>query len=316
MAESFQSSKRIGIAELRLKDNGSLEFGYKSALARDSELTGESCMYGCYRLHFLRCRSEGTEKKEYICLVMATSKLLHKMHVLLAVATLCVSGSIRAQVLPVLNSFSGRTFEGTVDVSWPVLFDGCTFRTDGVVLNHSYGAVFRNCTFECPGGELFIAGSGDGIILADCEVKGCESFSICKEYSPAHRNYITGVLVNGEECSVLDEQSNIVDIDGLELAESARGVSDGPVIMLMSCDRKVIERGDSAYFRLRGLDDGMFVGWQCSVDGLRMTVDKDGLGCMVYADNVKKECVAVISAYTEYGLEAAFGITLVPQSIK
>lgn len=247
---------------------------------------------------------------------MVMSKRLHRLSVLCAVMLIAAVSGARAQVLPVLNSIKGRTFEGTVDVSWPVLFDGCTFVTDSVVLRHSYGAVFRNCTFESRTGVLYLADKGDGIILTDCEVKGCDGLMFAREYRNTDRNYLTGVTVNGDECSVLDEQQTIIDIDGLELAESARGVSDGPVIMLMSCDRKVIERGDSAYFRLRGLDDGMFVGWQCSVDGLRMTVDKDGLGCMVYADNVKKECVAVISAYTEYGLEAAFGITLVPQSIK
>ena len=241
---------------------------------------------------------------------MATSKLLHKMHVLLAVAVLCVMSPLRAQVLPVLNSFSGRTFEGTVDVSWPVLFDGCTFRTDGVVLNHSYGAVFRNCTFECPGGELFMAGSGDGIILADCEVKGCESFCICKEYSPAHRNYITGVMVNGEECSVLDEQSNIVDIDGLELADCARGESEGPLFMMMSSDKSVLKSGEIAYMQVRGLEKGTFVGWRVSAKGFKLTVDEDGLGCRVCADDVSNLTSVVISAYTEYGLEAAFEIEI------
>lgn len=217
---------------------------------------------------------------------------------------------LSAQVLPVLNSFSGRTFDGTVDVSWPVLFDGCTFRTDGVVIGHSYGAVFRNCTFECTGGELFIAGSGDGIILADCEVKGCESLSICREYSPAHRNYITGVIVNGEECSVLDEQSTIVDIDGLDLADCVRGESEGPMFMMMSSDRNVLSSGEIAYLRVRGLEKGTFVGWRASAKGLKLTVDDDGLGCRVYADDVSNLNRVVISAYTEYGLEAAFEIEI------
>ena len=54
----------------------------------------------------------------------------------------------------------------------------------------------------------------------------------------------------------------------------------------------------------------MFVGWQSSAAGLRLTVDDDGLGCRVYASQVKDKERAVISAYTEYGLEAAYEITL------
>ena len=220
-----------------------------------------------------------------------------------------------AQVLPVLNTFSGRTFEGTVDVSWPVLFDNCTFRTDGVVLKHSYGAVFRNCKFECTGGQLCIAEKGDGIILADCEVKGCDALSLSKKYSPDNRNYIMNVTVNGEECSVLDEQETIIDIDGLELAESVRGQSDGPLFMLMYTDRRGLNRGETANIRLRGLEKGMFVGWKSSDNGLKLTVDDDGLGCKVYAADVRNVSTAVISAYTEYGLEASVMILVAPGSL-
>ena len=215
-----------------------------------------------------------------------------------------------AQVLPVLNTFSGRTFEGTVDVSWPVLFENCTFRTDGVVLNHSYGAVFRNCKFECKGGNLYVAGSGDGIILADCDVTGCDGLSICKEYDPANRNYITGVTVNGEECTVLDEQETIIDIEGLELEERVHDLSDGPLFMIMNADKSVLESGEIAYLRVRGLEKGMFVGWSASDSGLKLTVDEDGLGCRVFAADVRNLKSAVISAYTEYGLEAAYEIEI------
>lgn len=237
-------------------------------------------------------------------------KRLHRLSVIVAVVLVAAASDISAQVLPVLNTFSGRTFEGTVDVSWPVLFDNCTFRTDGLILKHSYGAVFRNCKFECTGGNLYIAGSGDGIILADCEVTGCDGLSICKEYSPANRNYITGVMVNGEECTVLDEQETIIDIDGLELEESVRGQSDGPMFMIMNADKSVLESGEIAYLRVRGLEEGMFVGWSSSASGLKLTVDEDGLGCRVYAADVRNLRSAVISAYTEYGLEAAFEIEI------
>lgn len=241
---------------------------------------------------------------------MLMPKWLHRVSVLVAVALIASASGASAQALPVLNTFSGRTFEGTVDVSWPVLFEGCTFRTAGPVIKHSYGAVFRNCTFECAGGNLFIAESGDGIIMADCEVKGCDALSICREYSPAHRNYITGITVNGEECTVLDEQETIIDIDGLEMAECVRGESAGPMLMIMSADKDVLRKGEIAYVQIRGLEKGMFVGWQSSDSGLKLTVDGDGLGCRVYAAQVKENRSAVISAYTEYGLEAAIEITI------
>ena len=241
---------------------------------------------------------------------MLMPKRLHRLSMLVAVALIASASGASAQALPVLNTFSGRTFEGTVDVSWPVLFEGCTFRTEGPVIKHSYGAVFRNCTFECAGGNLFIAESGDGIIMVDCEVKGCDALSICREYSPAHRNYITGIIVNGEECTVLDEQETIIDIDGLEMAECVRGESSGPMLMIMSADKKVLRKGEIAYVQIRGLEKGMFVGWQSSDPGLKLTVDGDGLGCRVYAAQVKENRSAVISAYTEYGLEAAIEIEI------
>ena len=241
---------------------------------------------------------------------MVMPKWLHRLSVLCAVTLITAASGASAQVLPVLNTFSGRTFEGPVDVSWPVLFDGCTFRTDGVVLKHSYGAVFRNCRFECTGGQLCIAEKGDGIVLADCEIKGCDALSLSKKYSPANRNYILGVTVNGDECSVLDEQETIIDIDGLEMAESILGESDGPLFMIISADKNVLRKGEIAYLQLRGLEEGMFVGWQSSDAGLRLTVDADGLGCRVYAAEVKDLKHAVVSAYTEYGLEAAIEITI------
>lgn len=241
---------------------------------------------------------------------MLMGKWLHRLSMLAATVLIAAASGARAQVLPVLNTFTGRTFEGTVNVSWPVLFDGCTFRTDEVVLKHSYGVVFRNCKFEGKGGNLYIAESGDGIILADCEVTGCDALSICKEYRPANRNYITDVTVNGEECTVLDEQETIIDIDGLELEESVRGESDGPMFMIMNSDKSELTKGEIAYLQVRGLDKGMFVGWSASDRGIRLTVDEDGLGCRVYAADVSDLNSVVVSAYTEYGLEAAYEIKI------
>ena len=247
---------------------------------------------------------------------MAISKLLKRLCMLYAAMYLSATSVVQAQVLPILNSFSNRTFNGTVNVSWPVLFDGCTFVTDSIVLNHSYGAVFRNCKFESKTGVLYVAESGDGMILADCEVTGCEGLVMSRIFNPAYRNYITGVTVNSEECSVLDEQETIIDIDGLELTEKVLGRSDGPLFMVLSSDRKAPDDGEAVHLRIRGLEKGMFVGWHSSDSGLRIDVDDDGLGCRVFADNVKSTRKAMICAYTEYGLEAAFTIRLTPETIE
>lgn len=244
---------------------------------------------------------------------MKVSKALQKVCVLLASAFLASGGNIRAQVLPVLNSFRNMTFEGTLDVSWPVAFDGCTFRTDSVVLKHSYGAVFRNCRFESRSGVLYVSGSGDGMILSDCEITGCDRLMLSRDYTLADRNYISGITVGGEECSVLDDQEMVIDIDGLELSETVKGNGDGPLIMLMSADRYALKGGETAGVRLRGLEDGMFAGWLSSDPDLRILVNDDGFGCTVTAPAVidsKRD--VIISAYTEYGLEAACVITLLP----
>ena len=49
---------------------------------------------------------------------------------------------------------------------------------------------------------------------------------------------------------------------------------------------------------------------------MRLDVDDDGLGCRVFADNVKSTRKAMICAYTEYGLEAAFMLQLTPETIE
>ena len=245
---------------------------------------------------------------------MAISKLLKMSCMLFAAMCISATGVVQAQVLPVLNSFTGRTFNGTVDVSWPVLFDGCSFVTDSVVLRHSYGAVFRNCSFESKTGTLYVADSGDGIILADCVVTGSECLVMSRDFNPLSRNYIAGVSVKGEECSVLDEQESIIDIDGLELAECVRGNSVGPLFMMMSSDRAVLRAGETAYLRVRGLEKGRFIGWRSSVDGVKLIVDDDGLGCRVYEVGDISDDV-VISAYTEYGLEAACKIIVVSERV-
>ena len=225
-------------------------------------------------------------------------------------AVVPAGNGLQGQVPPVLKRFSGRAFDGTLFVSCPVEFEGCRFITDSVVLNHSYGAVFRNCSIESRTGVLYMAESGDGIILADCEVSGCKELMFSRIPSLSARNYITGVEINGEECSALDDQENVIDIDGLELSESVRGGSKGPLLMIMTSDRSVLRSGDTAIVSVSGLEHGMFVGWHMSATEAMLDIT-DEFTCLVTAPaNIEQDGTIVVSAYTEYGLEAACELVL------
>ncbi|MBO7114817.1 MAG: hypothetical protein J6V95_06565 [Bacteroidaceae bacterium] len=215
-----------------------------------------------------------------------------------------------AQVLPLLGNFKGLTFSGTVDVSWPVLFEDCTFVTDSVVLRHSYGVLFRNCRFESRTGVLYMAGGGDGMILADCDVTGCSELRFSMKETAADRNYVTEVRVNADECTVLDDQESIIEIDGLELDDCVRGDLGGPLILIMSADRTTLKAGETATLRLRGLKDGMFAGWTVSEPAARLTVDGAFICRVTAPEQIDGKRTMVVSAYTEYGLEAACVITL------
>lgn len=242
---------------------------------------------------------------------MVMSKPLCKTIVLLLTVCLLCVNSAWGQVLPVLNRFSGRTFDGTVDVPGPALYDDCTFRTDSVVLRRSYGAVFRNCSFESRSGVLYLADAGDGMILSDCELKGCGKLMFSRNYTKADRNYVTGITVNGDECQVLDDQEYIIDIDGLELAEAVRGNVSGPVFAVMGADKRSLKGGETAVLQVRGLEQGMFMGWMSSDPEVELKVGDDSFSCSIKApESIGSERDVVISAYTEYGLEAACVITL------
>lgn len=244
---------------------------------------------------------------------MVMSKSLGKTTVLLLIVCMLSVSGVRSQVLPVLNRFSGSTFHGTVDVSWPVLFDNCTFETDSVVLSRSYGAVFRNCTFRSRTGQLYMAGSGSGMILADCKAMGCNGLMFSINPSVSDRNYVTGLTVNGDECPVPDDVESIIDIDGLELAECVKGDLKEPLFMQMSADKSTLKAGQSATLQVRGLEDGMFVGWMSWDSLFRIEVDDD-FSCRVIAPDVIREPGTVlVSAYTEYGLEAACAIRYAPE---
>ena len=84
--------------------------------------------------------------------------------------------------------------------------------------------------------------------------------------------------------------------------------------LVMSTDKTVLTAGETAYLRVRGLEEGRFIGWRSSVDGVKLIVDDDGLGCRVYEVGDCSDDV-VISAYTEYGLEAACKIFVVSERV-
>jgi len=245
---------------------------------------------------------------------MAMTKLLSRLYGLLVAMACMASDSVSAQVLPVLNRFSGRTFDGTVDVSWPVEFDGCSFVTDSIVLRHSYGVLFRNCHFESRSGVLYMAESGDGMILADCTISGCKEPGFSRNVQLSDRNYVTGVSVNGEEWLVPDDQEQIIDIDGLAFSESLRSDENGPMILVLSADRNELKGGQTARLTVRGLDDDMFIGWHAMDSTVALSVD-DVCGCTVRApQTVTEKRSVVVAAYTEHGLEAAYTLTLMPEN--
>ena len=245
---------------------------------------------------------------------MAITKLLSRLYVLLVAMASMTVNSMSAQVLPVLNSFTGRTFNGTVDVSWPVEFDGCTFITDSIVLRHSYGALFRNCHFESRSGVLYMAESGDGMILTDCTVNGCNEPGFSRNVQLSDRNYITGVSVNGEEWLVPDDQEQIIDIDGLAFSESIRSNLNGPMILVLSADRNELRGGQTVRITVRGLDNDMFIGWHTMDSTVVLSVN-DVSGCTVHApQTVTEKRSVVVAAYTEHGLEAACTLILMPEN--
>jgi hypothetical protein len=155
-----------------------------------------------------------------------------------------------------------------------------------------------------------MAGGGDGMILSDCDVTGCSELRFSMKETAADRNYVTGVRVNADECTVLDDQESIIEIDGLDLDDCVRGDLNGPLILIMSADRTTLKAGETATICLRGLQDDMFVGWKASDPATRLTVD-GAFTCRVTApEQIDGNRTMVVSAYTEYGLEAACVITL------
>lgn len=230
---------------------------------------------------------------------------------ILASLVLMLHMGVTAQVLPVINEFTGRTFNGTVQVSWPVLFRNCTFRTDSVLFSHSYGVLLTGCKIECSNPVLYLAGSGSGVIMDDCEVTGPDYIKPALMSSATDRTYLAGLMLNGHECSVDEEQENIIDIDGLELADAVHDVAagektDNPLFMTIWSDHSSIGGGDSAVVSVSGLTDGMFIGWHSDDTTVTLKVRDNPRKCTVFVNGpFRNEHKALVRAFTDYGLEAA-----------
>ena len=228
---------------------------------------------------------------------------------------MCLSAGVgmSARTLPVLNRFSNRSFDGTVQVSWPVLFEGCTFRTDSIVLSRSYGAILRNCRIESTSGVLYMALEGDGIILSGCEVTGCSELRFTPSPSARDRNYVSGVTIDGREYEVPDDDETVTDIEGLALDDIVNDLREGPMVLSIQADKTDLKAGETATLRVRGLDEGMFLGWSASDPEAVIKVNADGFSCSVTMPaDTREPCSVVVSAHTEYGLEAAEVIQVQP----
>ena len=228
---------------------------------------------------------------------------------------MCLSAGVgmSARTLPVLNRFSNRSFDGTVQVSWPVLFEGCTFRTDSIVLSRSYGAILHNCRIESTSGVLYMALEGDGIILSGCELTGCSELRFTPSPSARDRNYVSGVTIDGREYEVPDDDETVTDIEGLALDDIVNGLKEGPMVLSIQADKTDLKAGETATLRVRGLDEGMFLGWSASDPEAVIKVNADGFSCSVTMPaDTREPCSVVVSAHTEYGLEAAEVIQVQP----
>lgn len=221
-----------------------------------------------------------------------------------------------AQVLHLISEFTGRSFSGTVQVSWPVVFRNCTFKTDSVLISHSYGVLLTGCRIECSNPALYLAGSGSGVIMDDCEVTGPDYIKPALIPSATDRTYLAGLILNGHECSADEEQENIIDMDGLELADAVHDVAAGkktekPLFMTIWSDHSSLKCGDSAVVSVSGLSEDMFIGWHSADTALTLKVRDNPLRCTVFVNGPSQdEHKALVRAFTDYGLEAAVEIRI------
>lgn len=213
-----------------------------------------------------------------------------------AVAALLAVCPACAQRIPADYSYRGMTFRGTLFLPSTAVFNDCHFETDSIVLERSFGAVFRNCTFESRSDVLYMAAEGSGIVLVDCIVTGPQRLQFAVKPQPADRNYMTGLKMNGLECES-DESANVIELDGLEMGNAVRKPDLGKEILFARI------RKDGDRLTMTGLDSEMFVGWASDSPAVSIEAAADPGVFMLRGHGD-----AVVSAYTEYGIEASIAV--------
>lgn len=208
-------------------------------------------------------------------------------------AALLAVCQVSAQRIPVDYNYRGMTFQGPLFLPSTAVFTDCHFKTDSVVLERSFGAVFKNCTFESKSNVLYLAAEGTGMMLVDCEVNGPENLFFSKKTEPTDRNYLIGLKLNGQECES-DESPVLIDLEGLEMGEAVRKASLRNETLFAR-----IKETDNT-LTLIGIEDDMFVGWKSDNPDVNIVVTADPRTCIVTGKGN-----AVVSAYTEYGIEAS-----------
>lgn len=214
------------------------------------------------------------------------------------VAALLTFGPVCAQRIPADYNYRGMTFQGTLFLPSTAVFTDCHFVVDSVVLERSFGAVFKNCTFESKSDVLFLAGEGSGMVLVDCEVNGPKGLQFSRKAETTDRNYLTGLKLNGLECES-DESPYVIELDGLEMGEAVRKSNLRNEILFA----RIRKEGNE--LTMMGLDNDMFLGWSSDNPDVRIGVTSDPKTFIAYGTGE-----AVISAYTEYGIEASTTVIL------
>ena len=124
---------------------------------------------------------------------------------------------------------------------------------------------------------------------------------------------MSGVTIDGREYEVPDDDETVTDIEGLALDDIVNGLREGPMVLSIQADKTDLKAGETATLRVRGLDEGMFLGWSASDPEAVIKVNADGFSCSVTMPaDIEEPCSVVVSAHTEYGLEAAEAIKVEP----
>lgn len=269
--------------------------------------------------------------------------------------TLCAQTAARPVIL-----YQNQELEAGQQLPPSAIFLECTFHNAGKpVLGKADGAVFLGCSFICDADSLFLARSGDGIVMAGCRVIGAQSVGWSEEVKESDRNYLYDFTICGQNEPELYGCQQTVDMEGLRLADAfvyetengdicynlanllnrpeldvtlnsaeqylGRSLKGLPVRMTVCASEQGIECGSGQVVTVcaGGLDADMFIGWTVSDERLVLAPSADPASCTVsLKDGVDDTFSAVVTAYTEYGLEQAVSIDVsmkpapVPQSGK